>query len=459
MDQIVTLFLIITGIIFTLGFGYFTLISHLEGERRAARVALGFALAGGLVFSGLVTAPTSFQFGAAVVLLTLGISALVLFALPIGRIEMGNEVPGHRFDEREIMFARHALQPGSSEYTAYYQMHPEHEVEDNKTRAKPGLLSPEAKFANPYQFAASEGSFFLTRSLQDAVDGPVSNQVHSLPPREMTAYLTNLAIFYGATEAGVTLLQPYHVYSHIGRGAGTWGEEIPLEHKYAIAFTVEMDYDFVCTGPYPPTTMETARQYVESARVAVQLAAAIREMGYPARAHIDANYRVIAPLVAREAGLGEIGRMTILITPRQGSRVRLGVVTTNAELVPSKRTPGEAIIDFCNICEKCAQNCPSQSIPSGPREEVEGAWRWVLSPDTCFRYWNVAGTDCSRCMRVCPFSHPDSLSHNLIRWGIARSGAFRRAALWLDDLFYGAKPGRGAGPEWAKVPKEPKESP
>ena len=48
----------------------------------------------------------------------------------------------------------------------------------------------------------------------------------------------------------------------------------------------------------------------------VQLAAAIRDLGYPARAHIDGNYRVIAPLVARDAGLGEIGRMGLLMTPR-----------------------------------------------------------------------------------------------------------------------------------------------
>jgi ferredoxin len=198
--------------------------------------------------------------------------------------------------------------------------------------------------------------------------------------------------------------------------------------------------------------METGKEYVEAARVGVQLAGAIRGLGYPARAHIDGNYRVIAPLVARDAGLGEIGRMTILMTPRQGPRVRLGVVTTDLELIPDSRRPDAAIIDFCNICEKCAQACPSQSIPYGPREEIDGANRWKLNPDTCFRYWNIAGTDCARCMAVCPFSHPDTFSHNLVRWGIARSGFFRRAALWMDDLFYGRKPAPHPVPDWVDVP-------
>ncbi len=75
--------------------------------------------------------------------------------------------------------------------------------------------------------------------------------------------------------------------------------------------------------------MESAHQYVEAARTAIQLAAFIRNLGYDARAHIDGNYQVIAPLVARDAGLGEIGRMSLLITPKHGPRVRLAVVTTN----------------------------------------------------------------------------------------------------------------------------------
>jgi hypothetical protein len=54
-------------------------------------------------------------------------------------------------------------------------------------------------------------------------------------------------------------------------------------------------------------------------------------------------------------------------------------------------------------------------------------------------------------MAVCPFSHPNTFSHNLIRWGIARSGFFRRVALRMDDLCYGKKPARRVAPDWAEV--------
>jgi len=451
MAQIAVFSLRVLGIIILLGFVGFGAISHLEKEHRAVRVAVATAFIGGMLFWVVAAVPQPIPLVVFWGVILLGIVLLVLFYLPIGENPTGKDTPGIRFDERRIMFARNRLQPGSSEYQAYYEMHPDHEAEDNKTRAKPGLFSPEAKFANPFQYASAQGSFFMTDSLSDAVDGPVAPVTQTLPPDQMTAYIKDLAKYYGAEDVGVTLLEPYHVYSHIGRGPGTYGAPHQVEHKYAIAFTVEMDFEMVGTSPYPPTSMESGKQYVEAARVAVQLAAAIRVLGVPARAHIDGNYRVIAPLVARDAGLGEIGRMTILMTPRQGPRVRLGVVTTDLELKPDPRVSKHAMIDFCTLCEKCAHVCPSSSIPLGPQQEIDGAMRWKLNPDTCFRYWAVTGTDCARCMAVCPYAHPDTFSHNFIRWGIARSGFFRRAALWMDDLFYGKKPKRREPPEWVDV--------
>jgi ferredoxin len=245
-------------------------------------------------------------------------------------------------------------------------------------------------------------------------------------------------------------MQPYHYYSHIGRGTGKYGDAIETEHKFGIAFTVEMDRAMISTAPHAPGVMESAKEYVESARVAVQLAAAIRLMGYEARAHIDGNYRVIAPLVARDAGLGEIGRMGLLMTPHQGPRVRLGVVTTNLPLTSDGRKLEPSVLDFCNICKKCADCCPSKSIPFDDRAEVDGALRWKINAETCFHYWNTIGTDCGRCMAVCPYSNQNNLAHNLVRWGIRHSGAFRRAANRIADLLYGARPAPHKAPQWIR---------
>jgi reductive dehalogenase len=197
--------------------------------------------------------------------------------------------------------------------------------------------------------------------------------------------------------------------------------------------------------------METAKQYVEMARVVVQLAGAIRALGYAARAHFEGDYQVITPLIARDAGLGEFGRMSILLTPRLGPRVRIAAVTTDLKLIPDQRKADASTLDFCRICKKCAENCPSRAIPFGDRQEIDGALRWKINEQACYAYWNTSGVDCAICMAVCPYSHPDNIAHNMIRWGISRSGFVRRAALVMDDLFYGRKPPVDGGPKWTRL--------
>jgi len=429
-------------------FAGFAIVSLLEGEPRATRVSALAALAGTMLFALAAQLPQSAQIGIFFGTVMLALTGLIAFLIPVGEVDLTRDAPSKRMDERNIVFARYNLVPGSPEHRAYYSRWPEDKAKDDLTRSKPGLLSLRATHADGLLFSASQGSFSVTGALRGLVDGPVSKEKIELSPAKMTDFVKSLSRYYGALEVGVTKLQPYHVYSHVGRGPYSYGEPITLYHRYAIAITVEMDHKMVGAGPAAATVVESAHQYVEAARAAVQVAEAIRGWGYAARAHIDGDYRVICPLVARDAGLGEIGRMGILITPRHGPRVRLAVVTTELELIPDRRKKDASVIDFCTICEKCADNCPVRAIPFGERGEIDGTLRWRINPDTCFRYWNVVGTDCGRCLSVCPYSHPNSGFHNLVRWGSARSGGFRRLALWLDDLFYGKRPAPRRPPAW-----------
>jgi len=417
-----------------------TVISLQEREKKAAaRAALITFLGAAILLSTLFLSETGRILVIGIFLGLLSLAGITFF-IPVGRISPELSTPSNRVDEREIIFARARLIPGSEQFSSYYQAHPEHHSLDDKSRAQPGLLSPEAKYTDSLHSAATVGSFSLTKALKDAVDGPLSTDRVELSPEEFTRTVKYLARYYGAMDSGITELKPTHIYSHIGRGSGTYGDPVDLNHQYGIAFTVEMDFDMVASAPYPPISMESGRQYVESARVAVQMATAIRSLGYPARAHIDGNYRIIAPLVARDAGLGEIGRMGLLMTPKLGPRVRVGVVTTDLPLTPDSYQPDPSVLDFCLICKKCAENCPSQSISHDDREVNNGVLRWKINPESCYHYWTIIGTDCGKCMAVCPYSHPDNWIHNLVRWGNSRSGTFRRAALILDDLFYGKKP-------------------
>ena len=369
-----------------------------------------------------------------------------LYPYPISK-ELLGMYPKKRFDERNTMFSRKELVPGSERYVTYYKNYPEHELKDRTFRAEPGLLSPGSMFYHEKAFKAAQSYFSRVEKLHQTVDGevnPVKTKMNSI---ELTRKIKRFALDSGALDTGVALTKPYHFYTHKGRG-DEYGMKIKIEHSHAIAFTVEMNHEMVQAAPQASIIMESARQYLNAGNIAIQIAELIRDMGYDARAHIDGNYRVICPLVARDAGLGEIGRMGLLMTPLHGPRVRIGVVTTNMVLQADKYTRRHDIIDFCRMCKKCAVCCPGQSIPGGEPVMIDGIRRWQIDSESCYTYWCKAGTDCGRCISVCPYAHPNRSLHRIVRRGVKYSKLFRYLAIVLDDFFYGRKPSPKPIPEW-----------
>jgi hypothetical protein len=141
-EWVASLGLILIGAACLVGLGAFGFVSLHEGEKRAARVAFGLAGAAGLAFFLAALLPAAVKVG---LLIALGVSLIalaILFFWPMGRVSLGSDTPVQRFDERDILFARARLQPGSPEYEAYYAMRPENKASDERTRRKPGLPIP-----------------------------------------------------------------------------------------------------------------------------------------------------------------------------------------------------------------------------------------------------------------------------------------------------------------------------
>jgi ferredoxin len=427
------------------------LVSLFESEFRAARRTLLLSVLVPLPYVLVGLFDFSLQAPLTVLLLAVTGAAVVLLLIPLGRRTISeNETPTTRIDERDIMFSRDLLEVGTPRFEEYYAAHPEKRAADDAFRALPGLLAPGSKMYNAYTFSAAAATFSAVASLNPIVEGePCAGEVIA-DPRQATRFIKSWIRKLGAVSVGVTELKDYHPYSTIGRGP-RYGEPVEREHDYAIAFTVEMDREMVGRAPKGPIVMESAHQYLAAGAIAVQVAQFIRNLGHAARAHIDANYRVVCPLVARDAGLGEIGRMGLLMTRELGPRVRIGVVTTSLPLLVDERRRDYTMIDFCTHCRKCAEVCPGQAISFDDRREIDGVKRWRIDSEACFTMWCKLGTDCGRCVAVCPYSHPDNLLHNLIRRGVRNSPLFRRAAIWLDDFFYGRKPPPAELTDWMDV--------
>lgn len=421
----------------------FIVYSFMENEKRAIKRGI-FAF---LVFMAIVGGISFLPEIVYVWLLGAAAAISLLIFLKFGNRKIEFALPEKRFDERDVMFSRNTLKEGTEKFTSFYKQHPEYKQADDKFRKKPGLMKKGATFYNEVLFNAAEATFKTVNLLQPLVEQPPEVTKTELSEKELSEFIKNWTLKLGAVDVGYTHLKPQHIYTHIGRGE-EYGKKVELNHKYAIAFTVEMDYTAMHYNPRGPVVMESAQQYLNAGQIAVQLAQFLRNLGFEARAHIDANYRLICPIVAQDAGLGIIGRMGLLMTPKLGPRVRIGVVSTNLKLPQNKRTIDYSAIHFCEICKKCAGNCPSQSIPTTSAIKSEKPERWTINQESCFTYWCKVGTDCGRCIAVCPYSHPDNFMHNIIRWMIKRNPINRWLALNLDDYFYGKKPAPAKLESW-----------
>lgn len=450
-SKIVDALLLIIALVFSLTMLCLSAFSLYEREKTAAGRALLLALTLPLPYLIIFTIEFELRATLGWVVVALTLSGLILLFIPAAKgVSAPITVPKKRIDERDTMFSRRDLPVDSDRFKNYYRLFPEKLLPDNRFRELPGLLRAGSTYFDPALFACAEAAFDTVGHFHNIVDGQAAPKRISVSKGEMTAFVRKWAIKLGARDVGVTELRDYHLYSHKGRGS-RYGEVIEKKYRYAVAFTVEMDREMIASAPAAPTVVESSLQYLNSGTIAVQTANFFRRLGYAARAHIDGDYEVVCPLVARDAGLGDIGRMGLLMTPRLGPRVRISVVTTDLPLEPVKSRGDVSLIDFCRRCKKCARVCPSQAIPYDDERDIEGTKRWQIDSEACFTFWCSAGTDCARCITVCPYSHPDRLIHNLVRRGIRYFPLFRRFSVLMDDALYGNKPVPSDVPDWMNI--------
>jgi len=133
--------------------------------------------------------------------------------------------------------------------------------------------------------------------------------------------------------------------------------------------------------------------------------------GARTRAYVDTG-PVLEKAYAAAAGLGFIGRHGLLVHPRFGSFVFLGVLLTDALVVPDIARPA---LPGCGACTACVAACPTGALRTPYRLDVDRclAHLTVTAKTPLPGGLPLAGNlyGCDICQDVCPFNrgaeHPD----------------------------------------------------
>ncbi|MGI1659252.1 MAG: reductive dehalogenase [Desulfitobacterium sp.] len=278
-------------------------------------------------------------------------------------------------------------------------------------------------------------------------------------PEQMSQHIKDLAYYLRADEVGIGKMPPYGYYKSVmnppegAYAAGIVSLDAPYENvpvteslPYVICVAVEQHLEtYMASTGYDGISLEQSfRSYHATANISVVIAQYIRNLGYQARAHHFGNYEAVMGPCLIAAGMGELTRTGDCVAhPRMGFRNKVAAVTTDLPLVPDKPIDF-GMLDFCRVCQKCAENCPAEAITLDKDPvEFNGYLRWNTDAKKCaeFRTGNEEGVNCGRCVKTCPWnSKESSWFHDAGIWIGSKGEAASSLLKAIDDMFgYGTE--------------------
>ncbi len=169
---------------------------------------------------------------------------------------------------------------------------------------------------------------------------------------------------------------------------------------------MEMKKSKIDLAPSDITNREIFRTYYELGVDVNKGAKLLRKFGFNVQAGPAIGGAVNYVLLARAAGLGEIGKHGLLINDKFGPSLRIAAIYTDIENLPiNNKNTYSWISDFCQKCQLCVKACPGKAIYKTPLVFENNTQQHIDYNKCAVPFSNQHG--CTICVKSCTFYKQD----------------------------------------------------
>ncbi|MAX18289.1 MAG: hypothetical protein CL709_00255 [Chloroflexi bacterium] len=209
---------------------------------------------------------------------------------------------------------------------------------------------------------------------------------------DVTEVIRQKALELGYGEVGFTRNDRHYVYQ-------SRKPEMKGSLPNAICLALEQDYRKTQTIPSMEAEDTHFGTYFDQGPLTVALVDYIHSLGYQCQVSGPTwHYGPMIPLFV-EAGLGQLGANGQLLSPHFGSRARLQIIYTDANITQDKPID-YGIHQFCQECKVCVDRCPGRALMPD-KVWYRGVEKNKLVFKRC-RPVMARYEGCGICMKVCP---------------------------------------------------------
>lgn len=307
---------------------------------------------------------------------------------------------------------------------------------------------PLTRVSAPNHFA--DRRHFLSTVINQAARGTINpRQVEVSDAAVMTRHIKAVAHYMGADVVAVAQAHPSFLYAggrYVQDGTakdayeGRTPADLVRQFPYILVATTAWDYDKLQAHRHLIGDAAYHVSQIKGNMILKALEGYIKELGYTALRGV-----AIPQAAGVAAGVGELGRNGLIINKNFGARIHMpDPIMTDLPLVPDQPVD-IGVEDFCKICRKCANTCPTNSITFGDKVVHNGVEKYKINWLTCYKlrpYVHDQWSSCLTCAVVCPFTKPNVWWHDLTVWALRTCPYAARPALvhalkWIDDRFWG----------------------